>query len=195
MSTQNSPVEVDIAVVGGGLVGASLALALARSPRRWRVALVEGHAPNLNLAAEDSDWDARVYAISPANQQFLAQLDAWPAADRIGVIAAMDVRGDSAGKIAFSAQDAGEARLAYIAENRWMVAALWAQLAHTEVLCLTGERPTALVTSPKAATALTALAVASRFSSPFVTSPSKRTAIRLLPLLSVCRPVRRPSPP
>lgn len=151
MSAQNSPVEVDIAVVGGGLVGASLALALARSPRRWRVALVEGHAPNLNLAAEDSDWDARVYAISPANQQFLAQLDAWPAADRIGVIAAMDVRGDRTGKIAFSAQDAGEARLAYIAENRWMVAALWAQLAHTEVLCLTGERPTALVTSPKAA--------------------------------------------
>lgn len=151
MSTQNSPVEVDIAVVGGGLVGASLALALARSPRRWRVALVEGHAPSLNLAAEDSDWDARVYAISPANQQFLAQLDAWPAADRIGVIAAMDVRGDSTGKIAFSAHDAGEARLAYIAENRWMVAALWAQLARTEVLCLTGERPTALVTSPKAA--------------------------------------------
>ena len=39
------------------------------------------------------------------------------------------------------------------------------------------------VTSPSALTAFTALAVASRFSSPPVTSPSRRTAIRSPPLL------------
>ncbi|XLM19812.1 ubiquinone biosynthesis protein UbiH, partial [Chromobacterium piscinae] len=70
-------------------------------------------------------WDARVYAVSPANRRFLESLGAWPGMERVGTIAAMDVRGDAGGRIEFSARDADADALAWIVENRWLLAALW----------------------------------------------------------------------
>ncbi|MEN9985648.1 MAG: hypothetical protein RI925_1150, partial [Pseudomonadota bacterium] len=54
----------DVLVVGGGLVGASLVLALSRHGRR--VGLVEGQQPPRDGLADTHDWDPRVYAVSPA---------------------------------------------------------------------------------------------------------------------------------
>ncbi|MEO3960006.1 FAD-dependent oxidoreductase [Chromobacterium piscinae] len=86
-------------IVGGGLVGASLALALARAGKR--VALLEAGEP----AVDDLEqgWDARIYAVSPANRRFLEGMGAWPDMARIGTIASMDVRGDAGGRVSFSA--------------------------------------------------------------------------------------------
>ncbi|VEB44058.1 2-octaprenyl-3-methyl-6-methoxy-1,4-benzoquinol hydroxylase [Chromobacterium violaceum] len=86
-------------VVGGGLVGASLALALARAGKR--VALLEAGEPAVD--GLEQGWDARVYAVSPANRRFLDGMGAWPDMARIGTIASMDVRGDAGGRISFSA--------------------------------------------------------------------------------------------
>ena len=47
----------DLIIVGGGLAGASLALALRDT--RLRIALVENQPPRL-----PNGWDARIYAIS-----------------------------------------------------------------------------------------------------------------------------------
>jgi 2-octaprenylphenol hydroxylase len=66
----NGGMNFDIVIVGGGLAGLSLAAALRRSS--LSVALVEGQAP-----AFPEGWDARVYAISPANARFLDELGAW----------------------------------------------------------------------------------------------------------------------
>ena len=52
--------QFDLIIVGGGLAGASLALALRHT--RLRIALVENQAPHY-----PDGWDARVYAISPTN--------------------------------------------------------------------------------------------------------------------------------
>ncbi|RBH37076.1 ubiquinone biosynthesis protein UbiH, partial [Pseudomonas sp. MWU13-2860] len=112
--------QYDVIVVGGGLVGASLALALERAGKS--VALLEGRPPRLE--GLEQGWDARIYAVSPANRRFLESLDAWPGAERLGAIEAMDVRGDAGGRIEFAASDAGEPALAWIAENRWLLAAL-----------------------------------------------------------------------
>lgn len=140
--------KFDVIVIGGGLVGAALALALDRQGKR--VALVEGQ--NERFDALEQGWDARIYAVSPANRAFLQQLGAWPEASRLGVIAAMDVRGDQGGRIAFSADDAGAEALAWIAENRWMLAAIWAQLQQASgVELLTGVRPQALQHSAREA--------------------------------------------
>ena len=137
----------DALIVGGGLVGASLALALARQGRQ--VALIEGQQPPLTGLDRPDDWDPRVYAISPANQAFLQGLHAWPDASRLGVVAGMDVRGDRHGRIAFHAADAGQPALAWIAENRWLLAALWQQLADSPAQCIAGVRPTAISQHPR----------------------------------------------
>ncbi|GGY11110.1 UbiH/UbiF family hydroxylase [Paludibacterium paludis] len=131
----------DIIVVGGGLVGASLALALGRQGRR--VALVEGQDARFDDLR--TGWDPRVYAVSPANRAFLDSLSAWPDMERVGVIEAMRVRGDTHGLIEFDRHDAGSEALAWIAENRWMLAALWRRLGEEPgVERLTGARPAGL---------------------------------------------------
>lgn len=59
--------QFDLIIVGGGLAGASLALALRDS--RLRIALVENQQPRPALG-----WDARVYAVSPVNAAFWSRL-------------------------------------------------------------------------------------------------------------------------
>jgi len=132
----------DVVIVGGGLVGASLALALSKQGRS--VVLVEGQSPN--FAMLEDGWDNRIYAVSPKNQRFLESLEAWPGAERIGTIARMEVHGDAGGEIVFDAAEAGGAALASIVENRWLLAALWRRLDRSEVACLTGVRPGTLET-------------------------------------------------
>jgi ubiquinone biosynthesis UbiH/UbiF/VisC/COQ6 family hydroxylase len=138
----------DVVIVGGGLVGASLALALAKQGRS--VALVEGQTPRFD-ALEDG-WDSRIYAVSPKNQRFLRELNAWPSEERIGTIARMEVHGDAGGEIVFDAAEAGGETLAAIVENRWLLAGLWRQLAESGVHCLTGLRPETLHTDASSAT-------------------------------------------
>ncbi|MBI3144644.1 MAG: UbiH/UbiF family hydroxylase [Pseudogulbenkiania sp.] len=139
--------DFDVIIVGGGLVGASLALALTDAGRR--VALLEGQPARFD--GLEQGWDARVYAVSPANRRFLESLGAWPGMERIGTIASMDVRGDRGGRIEFAASDAGAEALAWIAENRWMLAALWRQLEQRDITLLAGVRPVALATSARQA--------------------------------------------
>ncbi len=113
----------DVVVAGAGLVGLSLAPALARSG--LSVALVDRAA----IAAPESDpdsWDARIYAISPGSASFLRALGAWQLlpAERIAAIERMQVEGDAGGRFEFSAYDMGERALAWIVEERALRTAL-----------------------------------------------------------------------
>lgn len=139
--------QYDVIIVGGGLVGASLALALADSGRK--IALLEGS--DARFEDLEQGWDARIYAVSPLNRRFLEQLQAWPDMSRVGTIASMDVSGDAGGRIQFAASDAGASALAWIVENRWLLASLWQRLAASPVSCLTGVRPASLSTTASTA--------------------------------------------
>jgi len=119
----------DVVVVGGGLVGASLALGLERQGRK--VALLE-ERPRDDTDLEQG-WDARIFAISPANRQFLDRMGAWPAMSRVGTVASMDVRGDQGGHLGFNAEEVKAPALAWIAENRWILAALWQQIGQSTI--------------------------------------------------------------
>ncbi|MEC5398068.1 UbiH/UbiF family hydroxylase [Uliginosibacterium sp. H1] len=112
--------QVDIAIVGAGLAGASLACALRGS--RYKVALLERAAP---VAA--AGWDARVYAIAPANVDFLRRCGVWDLLDatRLQAIERMDVHGDAGGHIDFSAYDCGMEALAWMAESGRLASELW----------------------------------------------------------------------
>ncbi|MDO5639352.1 MAG: FAD-dependent oxidoreductase [Neisseria sp.] len=139
----------DALIIGGGLVGAATAVALKRQQRN--VALLEIRPPATDAAKLEQGWDARIYAISPANRRLLQSLDAWPSESRIQAVSRMDVRGDNGGRIEFAAADIHAERLTSIAENRWLLAALWRQVEALEIPVFT-EAAAKLDTAVDAAT-------------------------------------------
>ncbi len=119
--------NVDVVIIGGGLVGASMALAL--QAQKKRVALLERSPASDRVDALNQGWDARIFAISPANKQFLSRLNAWPDSHRVQAVSQMDVKGDNQGNIIFDAQDANSEHLSYIVENRWLLNGIWQQFS------------------------------------------------------------------
>ncbi len=112
--------QFDLIIVGGGLAGTSLALALRNT--RLRIALVENQPPR-----RPSGWDARIYAISPANAEFLESIGAWRHLDasRVTPIRAMQIYGDTTGRLDFSAFETGVSELGWILESSQMACEFW----------------------------------------------------------------------
>jgi ubiquinone biosynthesis UbiH/UbiF/VisC/COQ6 family hydroxylase len=140
--------KVDIVIVGGGLAGLALAAALRGS--RYAVAVVEGRAPQA-----PAGLDARIYAISPSNAAFLADIGIWKHLDaaRMQAVERMEVFGDRSGHIGFSAYDTGVSELAWIAESSLLHQELWETVkrqANVQLLC--PARPEALTVGEHAAT-------------------------------------------
>lgn len=126
----------DVVIVGGGLVGASLAAALKHSG--LSLALVENHAVPALGGEPATIWDSRIYAISPGSRSFLERCGAWPLLDssRFEPVEAMRVFGDTGAELEFSAYQMGVAELACIVENRALQYALWQVLQDQEDLTL-----------------------------------------------------------
>ncbi|MEB6607220.1 FAD-dependent 2-octaprenylphenol hydroxylase [Aeromonas sanarellii] len=114
--------EVDVVIVGGGMVGLGLAAALKQST--LRVAVVEGRLPDPVLGAAP---DNRVSALSLASQRILQGVGAWDgiAARRLQPYERMQVwEQDSFGQIAFDAASLRQGALGHIVENRVIQLAL-----------------------------------------------------------------------
>lgn len=129
--------QYDVVIVGGGLVGASLAAALKDSG--LSLALVEtGAPPALGDPALINDWDSRIYAISPGSRRFLEQSGAWSRLDqtRVAPVEEMRVFGDTGAKLEFGAYKMGVPELACILENRALQHALWQVLQDQDNLTL-----------------------------------------------------------
>lgn len=106
----------EIAVVGAGLVGAALSLALGRLG--FEVVLLDGGG--FTPRWESERIDPRVSAITPASRTMLYRLGAWSGAQRRRVspyehMAVWD--GEGTGRIAFSAAETGAPVLGHIVEN------------------------------------------------------------------------------
>ena len=128
--------NVDVAVVGAGPVGASFARALA--PTGLRVALVE---PRVARALPSSGFDQRVYALSRHSRRFLERYDIWQrlSPERVAPVREMHVFGDDASKIEFSAYRSGVPELASIVEEANLQQALQSALAtQANLTLLTG---------------------------------------------------------
>ena len=76
-SGDTEPLRVDVAISGGGLVGASLALALAKL--RLKVALIEAMPFGV---AEQPSFDERSTALSNGSRRIFEQLGVWPLMER-----------------------------------------------------------------------------------------------------------------
>ena len=121
----------DVAIIGAGLVGASLALAL--TPSGLSVALVEPRAPASLSLSTAASWDSRIYAVSPGSAAFLARVGAWQDVDaaRLARVETMRIFGDEPSvRLDFNAYDAGLGELAFIVESGHIQSALWQCLDH-----------------------------------------------------------------
>ncbi|WOE68589.1 FAD-dependent 2-octaprenylphenol hydroxylase [Aeromonas allosaccharophila] len=124
--------NVDVVIVGGGMVGLGLAAALKHSA--LKVLVVEGQLPDPQLGEVA---DNRVSALSLASQQILRHVGAWDgiAARRLQAYDKMAVwEQDSFGHIDFDAASLRQPSLGHIVENRVI------QLALLEAILADGTR-------------------------------------------------------
>jgi 2-octaprenyl-6-methoxyphenol hydroxylase len=122
--------RVDVAVAGGGLVGASLALAL--SQLQLKVALIEASPFG---AADQPSFDDRTTALSNGSRRIFEGLGVWPLIER-GATPIRRIHVSDQGRFAFariSAQEQGLDALGYVVTNRVMGAALWRRLRESSV--------------------------------------------------------------
>ena len=127
----------DALTVGAGLVGASFALASRQAG--LDVALVEGGVPRV----PSTDWDSRIYALSPSSVEFLKSLGVWQTLDpsRVQAVERMEIHGDRAdARLDFSAYESGVEALAYIVESGRLQFALWQALEQSGVQMLSPMR-------------------------------------------------------
>ena len=99
----------DVCIRGGGIVGRTLALLLAR--QQLRVALV---APPVDAAS--GHGDVRAYALSPASRTLLEGLRCWPDERAATPVLAMVVQGDGRGAVQFHAATQGVPALNWIVD-------------------------------------------------------------------------------
>ena len=143
MATVNTSAtsNYDIVIVGGGMVGISLAL-LLRAHQPWKILLVEAQ----ELAASDSpvsgayssSFDARSTALSWSSRNIYQSIGVWPKLKRhLTAISQIHVsdRGH-AGLTRIDAQDANVDALGYVVENQWLGSVLLNQLAETDIQLL-----------------------------------------------------------
>ncbi|HEX3844579.1 MAG TPA: 2-octaprenyl-6-methoxyphenyl hydroxylase [Steroidobacteraceae bacterium] len=118
--------DCDVAIVGGGLVGASLALGLAGTG--VRVLLIEGVAPD---SAAQPSFDERTTALGNASRRIFQGLGIWDEVAReAAAIRAIHV--SDAGRFGFARLKAAEHGIdafGYVVPNRVIGAALWRRLA------------------------------------------------------------------
>ena len=121
--------RVNLAIIGGGLVGASLALALQAGARArgWKIVLIEPFAPG---NAYQPSYDARSSALSYGARLIYEHLGLWQAiAERGEPI--KDIHVSDRGRFStarLSASEEGVPALGYVVENAWLGQCLWKSL-------------------------------------------------------------------
>ena len=115
----------DVAIVGGGMVGASLAVALR--PLRLRVALIEAVPHD---AASQPSFDERTTALSNGSRRILETLGVW--GDLSGAAAPISrIHVSDRGRFGFAridAEDQGLPAMGYVLPNRSLGNALWSRI-------------------------------------------------------------------
>jgi 2-octaprenyl-6-methoxyphenol hydroxylase len=125
--------RVDVAIAGGGLVGASLALAL--SSLKLKVVLIEAHPFG---STDQPSFDDRTTALSNGSRRIFQGIGVWPLLEREAT-PIRRIHVSDQGRFAFARIDAQEQNLqalGFVVINRIMGAALWRRLQEEAVAIL-----------------------------------------------------------
>lgn len=138
--------RLDVAVVGGGVVGAACALSLAKLG--LEVALIEGREPAHWSAGTP---DLRVYAFAPDNAVLLDGLGVWDSVRGARAQAYRRMRvwdASGGGELSFDVDMLGRDQLGWIVENNLLADRLWAALTATGVRLLCPARVESMEQDP-----------------------------------------------
>lgn len=134
--------RADVAIVGGGVVGAACALALAQ--QGLQVTLIEHAEPP---AWSDDAPDLRVYAFAPDNAALFASMGVWDAVTAARAYPYRRMRvWDAAGgdELRFDADAFAVTQLGWIIEHALLQDRLWAALRESDVVLRCGAKVAAL---------------------------------------------------
>lgn len=142
-TTPRTTPDVDLAIVGGGLVGASLAVAL--SGKGFRVLLIEAAQP----PAIAPQWDERCIALNARSQHIVQQLGLWPLlqAEAVAITATHISERGRFGMAQFTAAEAGLEALGHNLPLRHIGQTVWQAAQQAEGV---------QIRAPAAVTAVTA---------------------------------------
>jgi 2-octaprenyl-6-methoxyphenol hydroxylase len=134
--------EYDVLIAGGGLVGASLALALA--PLGVRVALIEVMVPAAGQS--HASFDERTTALSNGSRRTFEALGVWPLIER-DATPIKRIHVSDRGRFGFarlSAEEEGLSALGHVVSNRILGQALWRRLAAERIDVIAPARVTSM---------------------------------------------------
>lgn len=117
-----APHCTDVAIVGGGMVGLSLALLIAHKTPSIRVTVVEAHSLMPSLSMYQPSYDDRSTAVSSNSATIFQQLGLWhDIAQHITPISCVHVtdRGHL-GSTSYAEQDNAKQALGFVVNNRWL---------------------------------------------------------------------------
>lgn len=146
MNETENTFDADVIIVGGGPVGATLALALARGVPTLKVTVLEAQA---NIAARP---DTRTLALSHGSRLVLERVGIWDQLSAVTPITQIHIsqRG-SFGRALLSADEAGLPALGYVIPYAELQRALHSALQQSGARYLTGAQVTAVVPGVAAA--------------------------------------------
>jgi len=130
VAPSSAAVACDVAICGGGLVGATLALALAQLG--LAVVLIEAHPFG---SSGQPSFDDRTTALSNGSRRIFEALHVWPLLEREAT-AIRRIHVSDRGRFGFARLDAAEqglSALGCVVVNRAMGAALWQRLGQSSV--------------------------------------------------------------
>ncbi|QIB49789.1 FAD-dependent monooxygenase [Pseudomonas sp. OIL-1] len=174
--------QFDLIIVGAGMVGATLARALAET--ELKVALIDAMPLDepIPFQLTGSGYDPRVSALSAASEHILANLGVWQRIPASACCAYQHMHvwdAEGTGEVSFDAASLSEVRLGHIVENYRIQQALLDSLADTEVALFGGQRVDGLVQEDDGWRLM--LASGERFSAPLiVAADGARSQVREL---------------
>lgn len=140
--------KYDIIIVGGGMVGSTLACALAST--NLKIAIIEKYIPN--EIKKNDDYDLRVSAINHSSQNVFKALGVWSGIEKRRCCAYekmhvwdAQANGQGGGEVTFDAADSGVKELGHIIENRVIQLALLERIqSHDNIELISGQAVSAI---------------------------------------------------
>ncbi|MCW8988000.1 MAG: 2-octaprenyl-6-methoxyphenyl hydroxylase [Gammaproteobacteria bacterium] len=128
MLDKTTTTDFDLIIIGGGLVGASLACALSQAEPALQIAIVEAYPFKTDDSEYQPAFDARSVALSYTSKQVFEGMGLWSSINKLGIAAIKKIhvsdRGH-AGVTRLNAADENVDALGYVVETRVIGKALF----------------------------------------------------------------------